>query len=110
MSYSDIFRLVDQYSYTGGASAEPQQLMNVLNVLNLARWDLESRIEGAKEEVGEMGSRPDFDIGWGEEEEKKVELGKKESWQMQMEQFQREREYERCVCCKKSISKQDEID
>lgn len=26
-----------------------------------------------------------------------------------MEQFQRAQEYERCVCCRKSISKQDEI-
>jgi hypothetical protein len=81
MSYSDIFRLIDQYSYTGGASAEPQQLMNLINVLNLARWDLKDRIEGGREEDVKGVNMPDFDIG-DEEEEKKVDLGKQDSWQL----------------------------
>jgi hypothetical protein len=55
--------------------------MNLINVLNLARWDLKDRIEGGREENVKGVSMPDFDIG-DEEEEKKVDLGKQDSWQL----------------------------
>jgi len=54
--------------------------MNLINVLNIARWDLKARIDGGREDVGKIGSMPDFDIGYEEEEEKKLDLGKQDSW------------------------------